>query len=242
MSQSPQQFQTDVAKLSLLANRDVGTILQNVMGASPESIRDLLIQVMPDVLAPYTSASGALAATWYEDLRRDTLGGTFMARPADMVYGRSKGLIKWAAGALFDGSNETFQERMRGGIQRMVADVARWTVDENAQRDVATVGWSRIAEPGACQFCKMLAGRGPVYRSKAAAGVTLGRGSNATGFDASGKRRGGIGGGIKSRGNQAVGDGFHDNCHCTTKPTFYRLEARRDERSGLLGRVLAPIS
>ena len=71
----------------------------------------------------------------------------------------------------------------------------------------------------------MLAGRGPVYRSQAAAGSVIGRGSDRSGFDDDGNRlSGGIGSGVHARGGQELAASFHDDCNCTTVPTFYRRE------------------
>lgn len=41
--------------------------------------------------------------------------------------------------------------------------VAREAVAVTAARDPRFVGWARVAEPGACAFCRMLATRGAVY-------------------------------------------------------------------------------
>lgn len=43
--------------------------------------------------------------------------------------------------------------------------VARVTVLDSVRRPGGPVAWMRVAEPGACRFCRMLATRGPVYRS-----------------------------------------------------------------------------
>ena len=53
--------------------------------------------------------------------------------------------------------------------------IARDTVLDAAQGDGGPiVGWKRVAEPGACAFCRMLATRGAVYTSQATASVTAG--------------------------------------------------------------------
>lgn len=53
--------------------------------------------------------------------------------------------------------------RVSGSVSRLVADSGRGTV---AASTVSNGGrWTRVPSPGACTFCRMLAGRGAVYRS-----------------------------------------------------------------------------
>lgn len=49
-----------------------------------------------------------------------------------------------------------------GAASRLVLNAGRDTVTRTAIRDGA--GWQRVASPGACDFCQMLADRGAVYR------------------------------------------------------------------------------
>ena len=66
-----------------------------------------------------------------------------------------------------------------------------------AAADEEAVGWVRIARPGACWWCAMLASRGAVYRSAATAGRRVNK--------------------------RFVGDGmfkFHNHCQCVARPIF----------------------
>lgn len=54
--------------------------------------------------------------------------------------------------------------QVSGSIARAVADAAR---EAAAESTIASGGrWSRVTNPGACSFCRMLAGRGAIYRSE----------------------------------------------------------------------------
>lgn len=206
-------------------------------------------------MTAFGDTAAVLGADFY-DMVRDlppSAGSvrTVLAQPAKTK--QAEGTARWALGALFgtDPDWAAFEAALLGGAQRLILQPARQTVDLMAQADarsgrVAAVSWSRHVNPGrarsgkSCDFCVMLAGRGPVYRSEAAAGSVMGRGSERTGFDEDGRRlSGGVGGGIVTRGSQELAAEFHDNCGCVTIPTFYEVQDFPDPR---YPKVLAPIS
>ena len=54
--------------------------------------------------------------------------------------------------------------KVAGTASRLVLDGGRQTILQTAVQDPAASGrWQRIAGPNACEFCQMLADRGPVY-------------------------------------------------------------------------------
>ncbi|MFF2054120.1 hypothetical protein ACFVU2_21115 [Leifsonia sp. NPDC058194] len=226
--QDIEAYRDTLTALSTRAVDDVGLLLAAVgTDGDPVKIRDLLIDAFPAVIQPYVTASGELSAAWYEDLRHAAVGGEFYATTvANLNADQMAASVRWAVGPLFGQSNSTVLALLSGTTQRAVADAGRNTIDTNARKDVVSTSWSRVARPGACEFCTMLAGRGPVYRSEDAAGVAIGRGVDPSrAFDESGSRKvGGIGQGVKARGKQALAHEYHDDCHCVTKPTFYTRE------------------
>src|SRR5690606_5879261 len=205
-------------------------------------VRDVLLQYFPDFMAAYGDTAAVLGADFYDSMRNlpPSAGSvqSVFAQPAKVK--QSEGTVRWAVGSLFaaEPSWESFESNLLGSAQRLIMMPSRGTIDLLAQADarsgrVAATSWSRQVNPGraksgkSCDFCIMLAGRGPVYRSSAAAGAVVGSGSMRTGFGDDGNRlAGGVGGGIQARGNQALGKDFHDNCHCTPIPTFYTIEKR----------------
>ncbi|MFB9368752.1 hypothetical protein [Kitasatospora albolonga] len=50
-------------------------------------------------------------------------------------------------------------------------DGGRGVLADHIRRDPRAVGWQRVAGPGCCAFCAMLAARGAVYETKWTAGV-----------------------------------------------------------------------
>ncbi len=137
-------------------------------------------------------------------------------------------------GAFLDITPRGFIGRIAGGMSPMeslvstadflassasteVHAVAREATLDTASVDGRFEGWARVAEPGACDFCRMLASRGAVYESK----------------DTASKRRDGL--------------RYHKHCHCAVRalpratgssvpvaksdPRGYRVGAKTPERA-----------
>lgn len=229
----------DIGKTQL---RDVLSVFSE--SSNPRAVRDALLRYFPDFMTAFGDTAAVLGADFY-DMLRDLPPGAgslraVFAQPAKEK--QSEGVVRWATGSLFadDPDWASFESLLLGAAQRLILQPSRETVDMLAQQDarsgaVAAVSWSRHVHPEraksrkSCDFCIMLAGRGPVYRSQEAAGSVIGRGTDqSVALDESGRRRagyiGGVGGGVRARGTQELAASFHDDCNCTTVPTFYRSE------------------
>lgn len=193
------EYRRTIETLAEAAIRELAGLLAAIASDDPAVVRRALIEYLPDMVTPYMGTAGEAAATWYEDERRRTgVAGYARAVETPADDGRWDSLARWGVRPLAGQSGSTVLSLVGGGVQRLIADSGRDTVDVNARADVgrgdiAATGWARVTRPGSCDFCTMLAGRGPVYRSKGSA--------------VDGPR----------------GD-YHDNCHCVAKPTFYRSE------------------
>lgn len=197
------EYRRVVQELTVLTVQEVATLLAGA-GDDPARVRNLLIDYLPGTVTPYLTVAGETAAIWYEDLRSSATGVNGYARIAPLPdSGRFESLARWGVRPLAGQSDSTVLSLVGGGVQRMIAGAGRDTVDVNARADagrgpIAATSWSRVAEPGACSFCTMLAGRGAVYHSAKSAGSM-----------------------VSAPGAVAA---FHDNCRCIVKPTFYRSE------------------
>lgn len=223
------EYRTALTTLSAHALSDTRSLLNALDGLPPVEVRDALIQALPEVLSPYMTASGELAATWFEDLRRDAGLPSVYAQTAgvDLSESRVEALVRWSVKPLFDPDEVvTVESLLSGGSQRIVLGAARETILSAVENESARVlvGFARVARPGCCAFCAMLASRGAVYSSAASAGGVVGVGQAHTegktyGIDPrTGKMRTG---GIKARGPRALGmDKYHDHCHCTAVPVY----------------------
>ena len=214
-----ESYRRGVNDLSTLALRDVNEVLSFLGDADPVTVRNSLIQLLPEVVGPYITASGDLAATWYEDLRAASVGGTYYATSSgELNQARIDKLVRYGVKPLFGQSDAMVLSLIGGGVQRMVFGAGRTTITDNVMRDRVRVGYARIPRADCCAFCGLLASRGAAYNSAASAGGVVGRGVDAS---VTAGKRGGQGKGVKARGSRALGsDKYHDFCHCTVAPVF----------------------
>lgn len=65
-------------------------------------------------------------------------------------------------GRTLDAASQAAQVKSAGAALRLARDAAEGSVIRSSVASGG--GWARVASPGACSFCTMLAGRGPIYR------------------------------------------------------------------------------
>lgn len=221
------EHRQQLGQLKSLADADLAALLRLLDLGDVAGVRNTLIGALPDILRPYMTAAGELAAVLFEDLRSEAaLRGAFYAEAAavDVSAGRVDSLARWAVSPLADDSlNATPLSRLSGAASRLIFDASRDTVLLNGSRETFDLRYQRMPRPGCCAFCGMLASRPyyMAYKSEASAGGVVGRGSNRTGLDASGSRQsGGVGGGVNARGSRTLGSTTHDDCHCIAVPMY----------------------
>lgn len=145
----------DLAQLVALAENDLRILFDQFDTA--EQARDGLMDVLPALVAVYGAAAATLAADWYDDLR-ETAGapGRFLAIPAELPdRGRTDILARWAVAPMFAAEPDPgiALSKTVGGLQRIVADAARYTVTVSTRADPRSTGWRREGT-GGCDFCR----------------------------------------------------------------------------------------
>jgi hypothetical protein len=83
-----------------------------------------------------------------------------------------------------------------GAASRHVLNGGRDLVLAAAERDTLAEGFARVTGATPCDFCAMLASRGPEYKTRGTATATTGRSTRGEGFR------------------------YHDHCMCTVEPVF----------------------
>lgn len=215
-------YQSVIDGLSTVATAQIRNLLVELDNPNPITFRDALLATYPELMAPYMSAAGEVAAQWYMELRAQA-GVTAPYVAVAAVGASSEQLqagLRYSLSPLFQPQKflgSDVLSLLAGFSQKMIVNVGRDTVSGNAGLDRVRVRYARVPRLGCCSFCALLASRGAVYRSPESAGVVLGRGVDA---ELTRGKRGGQGQGTKTRGSQALGDRFHDNCRCTVAPKF----------------------
>lgn len=127
---------------------------------------EMLRDVLPDLVAAYGAMAATIAADWYDDLREmSEVPRRFTAAPADIAETGTQALVGWALDEAT--SDEAFKALVLGGVQRRIVNFGRLTVTTSSIADPSAVGWRRTGL-GRCDFCRMLIGRGAVYREATA--------------------------------------------------------------------------
>lgn len=165
---TPTLLRSAVSDLSSLAVHELRGIWKP--SRNPTQIRDLLAEVLPQVVDVYGTAAATVAADWYDELRDGlNIAGRFSAIPTELGDTGGEELAGWGVGPLFSAEPDfaTAQTLIEGGLQRRIADAARDTVIESSIADPSARGWQRETS-GGCDFCEMLAGRGIVFSEESA--------------------------------------------------------------------------
>lgn len=75
-----------------------------------------------------------------------------------------------AEGLAPDKAKSVALTRTLGAASRLAQSGGRRALDTNIQADSRALGYQRVTASGACAFCALLAGRGPVYKTERSAG------------------------------------------------------------------------
>lgn len=144
---------------------------QKLITGSADQARSALLSDLPDVVAYYSDGSAALAADHYDDLREASQARSrYTAEPVvDLRAEKIRRGAVWATEPLYLPEPDTVLalSRLADVVQFETATPFRQTITKNARRDPDAVGWQRITG-GGCKFCRMLSGRGAIYKADTA--------------------------------------------------------------------------
>lgn len=158
------ELRIGLAGLAAIAAGDLHNLWATVSTA--DQARDALVATLPPLTDKYATASAALAADWYDNVRaQNNIDGRFHAITADLGDLGADILARWGVSPLYQAEPDwaAAQSLIDGGLQLRIADAARNTITFSSIRDPQAVGWQRVATANGCAFCRMLAARGAVY-------------------------------------------------------------------------------
>lgn len=125
--------------------------------------------------------STELGYTYYSNYRSTAgLNGRFKpARASEpdprritksLEYSARVGALKSIAGGKTpeEAARNAFVNTIGDGT-RLVSEGGRETVSISARRDPQAIGWERVTGDNPCEFCSMIAARGPAYKSESTA-------------------------------------------------------------------------
>jgi hypothetical protein len=152
--------------IAALIERDLLAFLAALDFTKPAAVRDALFDFVPVLVSVYGEMAATVAADWYDELRlAEEVAGAFSAplaplAPDVQVKGRL-GFATREGGPLWTGQPDMLTAFLGMMANEYALQPGRETVMQAAHADNAA--YARVPEPGACDFCLMLASRGFVY-------------------------------------------------------------------------------
>lgn len=158
--------------LQVITGAAVTTASGLISVENPDQTRAALLEAAPPIVAFYSDGSSALAADHYDDLR-DAAQVTSRFRAEPIVEVRDDKIrtgVLWATEPLFldEPDDVLAASRLAEIVQYETARSFHDTITTNTKRDPAAAGWQRHTSGSGCKFCRMLSGRGAVYRADTA--------------------------------------------------------------------------
>lgn len=164
------RFKAANAGIVRLMRRDLDAFWATLDTRRPDAARDALLDFLPILSDTYGDMSAAVAADWYDDMREAAaVPGAFRAMPADLVPAETvRSRARFGAQHLWTPTPEQTLTFLSSAMSGYVLQPGWDTIQESAMRDPQASGWRRVTRPDGCRFCRMLAGRGGVYKKATA--------------------------------------------------------------------------
>lgn len=164
---SPDEIRRTLDRLSTAAIGDA----QRLFSVADPRVA-VVDQLLP-IVSHYADGAAALGADYYDEVRDAATPPRafrpFRANPVgDVDAERIRRGALWSVEPLYQDELDLglAQSRLASVVQPAVVDPFRTTIVEAQKLDPDAVGYKRSASNG-CKFCRMLAGRGAVYRNNA---------------------------------------------------------------------------
>lgn len=164
------EFSSVIAGFRQEAAVDLRAALSGLDPADAAGWRDEALVIVPDLVTTYGDAVVTHTADMYDQWRDDArVAGRFRATPGELAtFDQIAAGVRNGVGSLFqaDPDVEASLTRLEGSLSRYLTSGLGDTITGNTGRDPKAAGWRRVAKGSACRFCRMLAGRGAVYRER----------------------------------------------------------------------------
>ncbi|MEU0937581.1 hypothetical protein [Embleya sp. NPDC005971] len=218
-SSAARRLRTQQRGMLRLLFRDIRARMRVLDPARPATARPWIQGIAVEV-DRYAQIAAELAARAYEAEREAAaLRSTFRPELADSPPTEQiEATLRWAAHDVWtppdpepsgpdDGRPHSariaerllarVQQRTEAAAGRLALDAGRRTIVEAVEQDPDARGWYRSAQPTACAFCRLMASRGAVYKTRGTAGADAN-----DGFEGGGRFK------------------YHNDCACVAMPVL----------------------
>lgn len=154
------------AALRLAVRSELRTVWKSVAHLGNDRIQDVLTTAVPDIIDKYGSMSASVAAEWFEELM-DTAANVPDLYSPD-AYRAS---ARWAISPLYQedrNPREAFSHLVVA-TERHVKSYGRSVLQSSVTRTPGAYFARVPSGPTTCEFCLVLASRGPIYTDRQSA-------------------------------------------------------------------------
>lgn len=153
-------------RLVTAARRELAAFVAT-LPADPARATRAVEDFFPALVRAYGDAGAAVAAEWFEQTAR---GAAKVTLAGAIPEAQARSTARWASQALWleEGGRAKALALLTGAAQRYVRQPGRQTVRLSAERSGAR--FARVTDGDASAFCVLVAGRGPIYATRATAG------------------------------------------------------------------------
>lgn len=146
---------------------DLEALWQQVQDLDLDAMREALTDGVGIIIDRYGTVAAGVAADWFEELTG--LNGFVPDLYDPDTWAAS---TRWALGPAFrsDGALSQVLVNLVAVSGRHIANHGRRVLDESVTRS-PDVRWARVPKGPTCEFCTVLASRGPVYGSRESASI-----------------------------------------------------------------------
>lgn len=170
MPTSAEAVRAQLAVITTAAASEVATAAAQV---ALEQQVDTALTAAGFIVPAYYDAAGALAVAWYEELRDEaspasTYVPAIIGDPTTDWIEREVAKFSESIELDIEREMKAILDETTRLIEKEIARGFRDSILGNTRQDEDAIGWSRVARPGACKLCVMLADKGAVYREDTA--------------------------------------------------------------------------
>lgn len=174
MATSPEAVR---AQLAVVTSTLSAEVVNAAAGVALERQAQAALAAVGLAVPGYYDAAGSLAVAWYDELRDESrpvsaYSPTIIGDPVtDWIDREAERLLRTLDGVDLEQQTQRMLDEIAALAEKEAARGFRDSMLGNTRQDADAIGWSRVAHPGGCKFCLMLAGqRRAFYRSESTAG------------------------------------------------------------------------
>lgn len=160
------EYSRSIAKLTEVGKRALFAKLESVDWADITAGANEAVRIVEQQCGRNARLAANVTARFYDGIRQREAGSPLGAEPFDgRVPEATENAVRGFVNSIIEGDVAQFERLCGERLDYEVHNAARSTVGHNAKRDSRRPRYAVVPSGDCCDFCAMLASRGPVYRN-----------------------------------------------------------------------------